>query len=94
MICTSHQYYTSDQIKKNETGRICGTCGDEDRYTLGFGQQTKEMRPFRKLSRRWENNIKKDIKEIRWEAVNWTDVTQDRNSRPAVVKTLMTLPFA
>jgi hypothetical protein len=33
-----------------------------DRYTLGFGQQTKEMRPLRKLSRRWGDNIKKDIK--------------------------------
>jgi len=52
------------------------------------------MRPLRKLSRRWENNIKEDIKEIRWEGVFWTDVAQDRDSRPAVVKTVMTLPFA
>jgi hypothetical protein len=39
-------------------------------------------------------NIKKNIKDIQWEGVNWTDLARDRNSRQAVVKTVMTRPFA
>jgi len=52
MIFISHQYYPSDKIKNNMMGGVCGTYRNEDRYTLGFGQQTKEMRPLRELSRR------------------------------------------
>ena len=40
-----------------------------------------------------EGDIKEDIKEIRWEGVKWTDVAQDRDIRPAVVKTVMILSF-
>jgi hypothetical protein len=27
----------------------------------------------------WEDNIKIDLKEIRWEGVPWIDLAQDRN---------------
>jgi hypothetical protein len=33
-------YYSGDQIKKNEMDRACGTYGEEERCTKGFGGET------------------------------------------------------
>ena len=35
-------------------------------------------RPLGKLRRRWEDNIRMDLKEIRFNTNNWVDSTQDR----------------
>jgi hypothetical protein len=37
------------------------------------------MRPLRRPKRRWENNIKMDIKEIGYAGTNWFDLVQDRD---------------
>jgi hypothetical protein len=41
--------------------------------------------------RRWVNNIKTDLREIGWDVMDWTDLTQDRNRWRAVVNTVMNL---
>jgi hypothetical protein len=35
--------------------------------------------PLRKPRRRWEDNIRTDLKEIEWEGVDWVHMAQDRN---------------
>jgi len=35
-------------------------------------------RPLEKTRRRWEDNIRKDIREIRWEVVDWMHLRQYR----------------
>jgi hypothetical protein len=40
MMCTSHQYYLGDQIKKNEMGWACDTYGGEERCIQDFGGKT------------------------------------------------------
>jgi hypothetical protein len=35
-------------------------------------------KPERKR-RRWENNIKMDLRDIEWGGMNWIDLTQDRD---------------
>jgi hypothetical protein len=33
-------------------------------------------RPLRRLRHRWENNIKMDLREIRWDGMDLTDLVQ------------------
>jgi hypothetical protein len=41
MLCTPHQIsFGWWQIKTNEMGRLCGTCGVEERCIQGFGGET------------------------------------------------------
>jgi hypothetical protein len=36
-------------------------------------------RPLGRPRRRWEDNIKKDLQEVGWGAIDWIEVAQDRN---------------
>jgi hypothetical protein len=36
-------------------------------------------RPLGKPRRRWEDNIRMDLREREWEGVDWTNLTQDMN---------------
>jgi hypothetical protein len=48
-------------------------------------------RPVGRLRRRWEDNIRIDLSEIRWEDVDWLHLTQDRDQWRAVVNMVMNL---
>jgi hypothetical protein len=48
-------------------------------------------RPLGRPRRRWEYNIKMDLREIGWRGVDWMHVTQDRDKWRAVVNTVMNL---
>jgi hypothetical protein len=37
------------------------------------------------------DNIKMDLREIRWDGMDWTDLVQDRRKHRAVVNTVMNL---
>jgi hypothetical protein len=47
--------------------------------------------PLERPRRRWEDNIKMDLREIRIDGVNWIRVVQDRVQSRAFVKTVMNL---
>jgi hypothetical protein len=44
-----------------------------------------------KPRRRWEYNIKMDLREIGWGGVDWIDLAQDRDRWRALVKAVMNL---
>jgi hypothetical protein len=47
-------------------GKSCNTHGDKiNAYRILVGK-TKGKRSFRRLIRRWEHNIKMDLREIVW----------------------------
>jgi hypothetical protein len=46
-------------------------------------------RPLGRPRRRWENNIKMDLREIGWGGMDWVDLAQDRDQWRAVVNTVM-----
>jgi hypothetical protein len=48
-------------------------------------------RPFEKPRRRWEDNIKTDLQEMRWEGMDRIDMAQDRDRWRAVVNAVMNL---
>jgi hypothetical protein len=42
----------------------------------------------------WESqkeNIKEDLREIRWDSMDWIDLAQDKDKRRALVNTVMNL---
>jgi hypothetical protein len=39
----------------------------------------------------WVDNIKIDLREIRWDGMDWIDLTQDRDQWRALVNTVMNL---
>jgi hypothetical protein len=51
----------------------------------------KCKRPLGRPRRRWENNIKLDLREIGIDGANWIQLAQDRVQWRACVKTVMNL---
>jgi hypothetical protein len=48
-------------------------------------------RPLGRPRRKWVDNIKMDVREIRWGGMDWIDLAHDRNQWRALVNTLMNL---
>jgi hypothetical protein len=44
-----------------------------------FVEKHQGKRPLGRLTRRWENNIKRDLREIELEGVDWIHLAQDRD---------------
>jgi hypothetical protein len=51
----------------------------------------KGKRPLGRPRRRWVNNIKIDLRQIRWDGVGWIHLPQDREQWRALVNTVMNL---
>jgi hypothetical protein len=49
----------------------------------------EEKKPLGRPRRRWEDNIKMDLREIGWDGMDWIDVAQDRDRWRALVYTVM-----
>jgi hypothetical protein len=48
-------------------------------------------RPPRRPRRRWEDNIRMDLREVGWEDVDWMHLAENRDKWRAVVSTVMNL---
>jgi hypothetical protein len=48
-------------------------------------------RPLGRQRRRWVDNIKIYLREIRWIVMDWTDLAQDMDQWKALVNTVMNL---
>jgi hypothetical protein len=48
-------------------------------------------RPLERPRRRWEGNIKMDLREVGWGGIDWIDLAQDRDSLRLLVNTVMNL---
>jgi hypothetical protein len=59
-------------------------------YNISVGKP-EGKRPFGRPRCRWEDTIKMDLKEIRWEDVNWIHQAQNRDPWRAVVNTVMNI---
>jgi hypothetical protein len=56
-----------------------------------FVGKPEGKRPLGRPRRRWDDNIRKDLQEIRWEGVDWIHLAQDRDQWRALVNTVMNL---
>jgi hypothetical protein len=60
-------------------GRACRTNGeDRNGYRIIVGKP-EENRPLGRPRRKWVDNIKMDLREIRWDGRDWIDLAQERD---------------
>jgi hypothetical protein len=51
----------------------------------------EEKRPLGKSRRRWEDNIRIDLREIGWGGISWNDLIQDKGQWRALVNRVINL---
>jgi hypothetical protein len=72
-------------------GGICDTHGEgRGAYRVLVGRPEGKS-PLGRPRRKWEDNIKMDLKEIEIYGVNWIQLAQDRVQWRACVNTVMNL---
>jgi hypothetical protein len=81
MISIFTKYYPADQFKKNVMG------GEEERrgaYRV-LVRKPEGRRPLGKPRRKWEDNVKMDLREVGPGAMMWIDPSQSRERWRALV---------
>ena len=53
--------------------------------------RVEERRPLGRPRNRWEDDIKIDFLEVRWEGVDWVDLVLDKERWRALVSAVMNL---
>jgi hypothetical protein len=72
-------------------GGTCGTQGERRGVYKVFVGRPEGKRPLGTPRRRWEDNIKLDLREIVIDGANWIQLVQDRVQWRAFVNTIMNL---
>jgi hypothetical protein len=92
-----HSLYSSQNVVRMIKSRKMRFAGHVARMGEGrgvyriLGWRPEGKRPLGRPRRRWENNSKLDLREIRIEEANWIQLAQDRVPWRAFVNTLMNL---
>jgi hypothetical protein len=72
-------------------GKACSKNGEHrNAYRIMLGKPEGKRRLGRPR-RRWEDNIKMDLREIGWSGMDWIDLAQDRDQWRAIVNMVMNL---
>jgi hypothetical protein len=71
-------------------GHVAGMWEMKYAYKILVGK-SEGNRPFRRPRRRWENNVKMDLREIGLEGIDWIYLAQDKDRWRALVNTVMNL---
>jgi hypothetical protein len=69
--------------------RICSIYGEERRAYRALVGKPEERRPLGRPRRRWEDNIKMDLREVGWGGMDWINLTQDREKWQVLVNAAM-----
>jgi hypothetical protein len=92
-----HSLYSSLNIVRVIKSRRMRGAGQVARLGEGRGVyrvsvgRPEGKRPLGRPRRRWEDNIKLDLREIEIDGANWIHLAQDRVHRRAFVNTVMNL---
>jgi hypothetical protein len=90
-----HSLYFSPNIARMIKSRMMRWAEHVARMGEGRGiyrvGRPKGKRPLGRPSRRWEDNIKMDLREIGIDGANWIQLAQDRVQWQAFVNTVMNL---
>jgi hypothetical protein len=62
-----------------------------EKYITNLVGNLKRKRPLRRTGYRWKGSINIDIKEIRWESVEWINLAKDTDLWRGLVKTVINL---
>jgi hypothetical protein len=64
--------------------------GEKNGYRILVGKP-EGKRPLGIPRRRWVDNIKMDLRDIKWDDMGWIDPAQDRDQWRALMNTVMNL---
>jgi hypothetical protein len=78
-------------MKKTEIDGACSTYGDVERRKQGFGERPEGKRPLGRLKRKWKDNIKKDLQEVRCGDMEWNELSQERDRWRKLLNEVMNL---
>jgi len=65
--------------------------GEKRGIYRGLLGKSEGKRPLGRPRRRWEDNIKMDLQEVRCEGMDWIDLAQDRDRCQELVNAVMNL---
>jgi hypothetical protein len=94
-----HSLYSSPNIVRVIKSRRTRWAGHVARMGEGRGVykvlvgRSEDKRPLGRPTRRWEDNIKMDLREVRIDVVNWIRLAQNKIKWRAFVVTVMNLRF-
>jgi hypothetical protein len=71
-------------------GHVARMGEKKNAYTI-LVRKPERKRLLRRYRRRWEDNIKMDLREIGWSDMDWIDLAQDRDQWRALVNSAMNL---
>ena len=83
------QYCWGVKIENNEMGGECSTYGENRGVYRVLVGKPEGKRPFGRPGRRWEDNIKMDLQEVRCGGMDWIKMAQDRERWSALVNVVM-----
>jgi hypothetical protein len=69
--------------------RACSTHGEKRNVYRILVKNPGGKRPLGRPRRRWEDNIKLDLKDMGWDGMDWIDLSQDwehGNKPPSSIK--------
>jgi hypothetical protein len=78
-------------MKEDEEDGTCSTHGQGRSVYRVFVWRPKGKRPLGRPRRRWEDNIKMDLRETGIDGANWIRLDQDRGQWRTFVNTVMNL---
>jgi len=73
------QYRSGDQIGKNEMSGACSMYGERTGVYKVLVGILEGKRPLGRPMRRWEDNVKIDLQEMRYGGLDWIELAQDRD---------------
>jgi hypothetical protein len=80
-----------NQVEEDEMGKSCITNVDKrNAYRLLVGK-AEGKRPLGIPRRRWVDNIRMDLREVRWGDVDWIGLAQYKNRWRALVNSVLNL---
>jgi hypothetical protein len=87
--CTYHHQYDKSKTMK-WAGHVTRMGEEMNAYRILVGKP-EGQRPLARPTRKWEDNIRIDPREIGWSGMDWIDLAQNRGQWRALVNTVMIL---
>jgi hypothetical protein len=85
-----HRILCKKSRKMRWAGNIARMGEKRNAYRILVGKP-EEKRSLGRPRRRWENNIRMDLREMGWGGMDGIDLAQDRDQWKALVSTVMNL---
>jgi hypothetical protein len=79
----------NDQVKAVEMDRECSMYEVDEACIQGFGGKVRRKMTTRKTRRRWEDNIRMDLRDIGWGGMDCINLAQDGDQWRALVNKVM-----